>query len=62
MGTTAGGGNGLAPPPLTPAEEADLRKQQAEAQKQDALERRVLWDAEEGLGDVDAEGEVDDGA
>ena len=60
-GTTATGGNSLAAPSLTPAAEADLRKQQAEAQKHDALERRVVWDAEEGLGDVDAEGEADDG-
>lgn len=64
MGTT-GGEPGGAPPVLTPVEEATLRKQQVEAQRQDAEERRVVWDAEEGLSrastDVDAEGEADDG-
>lgn len=46
---------------LTPTEEAALRNHQVEAQRQDALDRRVVWDAEEGLDDVDAEGEIEDG-
>lgn len=54
-GTTDG--NGRHAPPLTPAEEATARLQQMALQKQDALERNVVWDAEEGLGDIDAEAE-----
>lgn len=61
MGTTAEGGHGIAPPPLTPKEEADLRREQAEAQRMDAFDRRIVWDAEEGLADMDADGEADDG-
>ena len=59
-GTTMGG-HSVALPPLTPKEEADLRREQVEAQRSDALERKVVWDAEEGLADVDADGEADDG-
>lgn len=46
-------------PALTPLEEIAARAQQLEAQRQDALERRVLWDADNGLCDEDAEGEDD---
>lgn len=60
LGTTADG-RYLNAPTLTPKEEAALRLQQLDVQRQDAAERRVVWDAEEGLGDVDAEGEDDDG-
>ncbi|KAI0822740.1 HORMA-domain-containing protein [Trametes gibbosa] len=35
-----------APPPLTPSEEAAMRAQQIEVQRHDALERRVVWDAD----------------
>ncbi|KAI0699230.1 HORMA domain-containing protein [Cytidiella melzeri] len=59
LGTTAG--QNLGAPTLTPAEEAALRLHQTEAQRQDAMDRRVIWDAEEGLNDVDAEGEDDEG-
>ena len=50
-------------PMLTPTEEIALRNRQAEVQRQDAEGRRVVWDAEEGLGDTDedAEGEDDEG-
>lgn len=60
LGTTADG-RYLNAPTLTPKEEAALRLQQLDVQRQDAAERRVVWDAEEGPGDVDAEGEDDDG-
>ncbi|CAL1707531.1 unnamed protein product [Somion occarium] len=56
LGTTSG--NGPLPPPLTPTEEAVTRAQQVEIQKKDANERRVVWDAEDGMGDAD--GEYDD--
>lgn len=60
-GTTA---HGINPAPLTPAEEAVARLQQIEVQKDDAQMRNIVWDAEEGLGnieeDVDAEGENED--
>ncbi|KIP10850.1 hypothetical protein PHLGIDRAFT_64843 [Phlebiopsis gigantea 11061_1 CR5-6] len=61
MGTTVTDGNAIAGPPLTPAEEVETRRQQNEVQVQDALNRRIAWDAEEGLSDLDAEGEIDDG-
>ncbi|KAI0707776.1 HORMA-domain-containing protein [Earliella scabrosa] len=35
---------------LTPAEEAAQRAQQVQAQRQDAMERRIVWDGDEGLG------------
>lgn len=57
LGTTNGYPH--AAPTLTPAEELTMRLQQAEIQRQDALERRVVWDGDEGLGDVDADGEDD---
>lgn len=60
LGTTTDGRDTSAPT-LTPTEEAALRLQQLEIQRQDAAERRVVWDAQEGLGDDDAEGEDDDG-
>ncbi|KAI9065377.1 HORMA-domain-containing protein [Trametes sanguinea] len=50
-------GNPFGAPPLTPAGEAALRAQQLEAQRQDALERRVVWDGDEGL--LDSEPRVD---
>ena len=40
----------FAAPPLTPAEEAAQRAQQVEAQRQDAAERRVVWDGDDGMG------------
>ncbi|KAF9227764.1 hypothetical protein BS17DRAFT_693612 [Gyrodon lividus] len=48
------------PPKLTPVEEARLRLEDAELQKNDALNRNVVWDADE---DEDAQGEEvsDDG-
>lgn len=39
----------FAAPPLTPAEEAAQRAQQVEAQRQDAAERRVVWDGDDGM-------------
>ncbi|KIJ69131.1 hypothetical protein HYDPIDRAFT_172597 [Hydnomerulius pinastri MD-312] len=47
-------------PKLTPVEEARLRSEDAELQKTDALDRNVVWDADE---DEDAQGEdvSDDG-
>ncbi|OCH86897.1 hypothetical protein OBBRIDRAFT_782465 [Obba rivulosa] len=57
LGTTQR--NGFTVPTLTPMEEAAARVQQVELQRQDALERRVAWDADEGLCDEDAEGEDD---
>ncbi|KAI0092965.1 HORMA domain-containing protein [Irpex rosettiformis] len=59
LGTTAEGKHPCAPM-LTPTEEAALRTHQAEVQRQDAQERRVVWDAEEGLGDLDADAEGED--
>lgn len=44
LGTTDGNPFGV--PPLTPAEEAAMRAQQIEVQRHDALERRVVWDAD----------------
>jgi meiosis-specific protein HOP1 len=48
------------PPKLTPVEEARLRVEDAELQRNDALNRNVVWDADE---DEDAQGEEvsDDG-
>ncbi|KAI0081208.1 HORMA-domain-containing protein [Panus rudis PR-1116 ss-1] len=57
LGTTQGL-DGLAPP-LTPAEEAVTRAEQVEVQRKDASRRRVVWDAEEGIADPDADGECD---
>lgn len=57
LGTTSR--NGQPAPPLTPLEEASLRAKQAEIQRQDANERRVVWDAEEGLTALDPDGEGD---
>jgi len=51
--------NGAAVPSLTPLQEASHRAQQAELQTNDALSRIIVWDAEDGLGDADAEGEDD---
>ncbi|RPD66479.1 hypothetical protein L227DRAFT_649196 [Lentinus tigrinus ALCF2SS1-6] len=39
----------FAAPPLTPSEEAAQRAQQVEAQRQDAAERRVVWDGDDGM-------------
>ncbi|OBZ65788.1 hypothetical protein A0H81_14343, partial [Grifola frondosa] len=57
LGTT--NGNSHQAPTLTPAEEATMRAQQVEAQLQDAIERRVVWDADNVLGDEDADGDDD---
>ncbi|EPQ57954.1 hypothetical protein GLOTRDRAFT_103922 [Gloeophyllum trabeum ATCC 11539] len=46
-------------PSLTPAEEATTRAQEIELQARDAEKRRVIWDAEDGLTDMDADGEQD---
>ncbi|KIK79348.1 hypothetical protein PAXRUDRAFT_36464 [Paxillus rubicundulus Ve08.2h10] len=48
------------PPKLTPVEEARLRVEDAELQRNDALNRNIVWDADE---DEDAQGEEvsDDG-
>ncbi|KAI8989768.1 HORMA-domain-containing protein [Trametes punicea] len=54
LGITSG--NTFGPPPLTPAEEAAVRAQQVEIQRRDALERRVIWDADEGLSDAGGTG------
>ncbi|KAJ3480231.1 hypothetical protein NLI96_g8494 [Meripilus lineatus] len=51
--------NGQAVHPLTPLEEASVRAQQAEAQRQDAMQRRVVWDAEDCLVEMDLDGEGD---
>ena len=48
LGTTEK--NMFAAAPLTPAEEAAQRAQQVQAQRQDAMERRIVWDGDEGLG------------
>ncbi|EGN95602.1 hypothetical protein SERLA73DRAFT_162415 [Serpula lacrymans var. lacrymans S7.3] len=42
-------------PRLTPVEEAEIRAQDAKLQMKDALERNIVWDADDG--EVDAEGE-----
>ncbi|KAI0780584.1 HORMA domain-containing protein [Trametes elegans] len=47
LGTTSG--NPFGAPPLTPVEEAAIRAQEIQVQRQDACERRVVWDAEDGL-------------
>ncbi len=57
LGTTSR--NGQPALPLTPLEEASLRAKQAEIQRQDAKERRVVWDAEDGLAGLDLDGEGD---
>ncbi|EMD38181.1 hypothetical protein CERSUDRAFT_104791 [Gelatoporia subvermispora B] len=57
LGTTQG--NAFTAPALSPVEEAAARLQQVEAQHQDALNRRVAWDADEGMCDEDADGEAD---
>ncbi|TCD71215.1 DNA binding protein [Steccherinum ochraceum] len=54
LGTTAG--RGPTAPVLTPVEEAAARVQQAEVQRSDAAERRVAWDAEDGLINVNERG------
>ncbi|KAI0647405.1 HORMA domain-containing protein [Trametes meyenii] len=46
-------------PQLTPAEEAVVRAQQVEVQRQDASERRVVWDADDGLAGFDGRGDAD---
>ncbi|KAH9930747.1 uncharacterized protein B0H18DRAFT_1116858 [Fomitopsis serialis] len=57
LGTT--GGHTYAAPVLTPAEEASVRVQQMEIQRRDAIDRRVVWDADDGMCDADADGEED---
>ncbi|KZT09612.1 HORMA-domain-containing protein [Laetiporus sulphureus 93-53] len=57
LGTTNAGE--FSAPILRPADEAATRLQQAQIQRDDALERRVVWDGDDGLCDVDAEGEDD---
>ena len=60
-GTTTKGGHAA---PLTPAEEAVPRLQQIEVQREDAERRKVVWNAEGGLGsietDADADGEIEE--
>ncbi|TFK54684.1 DNA-binding protein [Heliocybe sulcata] len=46
-------------PSLTPAEEAASRAQENELQVKDAEKRCIIWDAEDGLTDMDAEGDDD---
>ncbi|PCH37883.1 hypothetical protein WOLCODRAFT_96043 [Wolfiporia cocos MD-104 SS10] len=57
MGTTHS--STLTAPTLTPMEEAAIRLQQTEAQRKDAMVRRVAWDADDGMCDPDADSEVD---
>ncbi|KZT71267.1 HORMA-domain-containing protein [Daedalea quercina L-15889] len=57
LGTTAG--HMHTGPVLTPAEEAAVRLQQMEMQRRDAMERHIVWDADSGLCDADADGEKD---
>ncbi|CDO73614.1 hypothetical protein BN946_scf185014.g84 [Trametes cinnabarina] len=45
-------GNPFGAPPLTPAGEAAMRVQQIDIQRQDAIERRVVWDGDDGLLDA----------
>ncbi len=60
LGTTSG--NPFGAPPLTPAEEASMRAQQIEIQREDALERRVVWDTDIELADMNgSEGEEHSG-
>ncbi|KAI0333593.1 HORMA-domain-containing protein [Cubamyces sp. BRFM 1775] len=47
LGTTSANPFGV--PPLTPVEEAAMRAEQIHIQRQDALERRVVWDADDGV-------------
>ncbi|EED82474.1 predicted protein [Postia placenta Mad-698-R] len=57
LGTTTG--HVHAAPALTPVEEAAMRLQQVQLQREDALARHVVWDADDGLCDIDADGEED---
>ena len=45
LGTTSA--NPFGAPPLTPVEEATMRAEQIHIQRQDASERRVVWDADD---------------
>lgn len=56
----AGITSGISAPTLTPIEEASIRAQQSKVQAEDAINRRVVWDAENGMGDNDADAEGDD--
>ncbi|KAH9901464.1 HORMA domain-containing protein [Cubamyces lactineus] len=47
LGTTSA--NPFGAPPLTPVEEAAMRAEQIHIQRQDASERRVVWDADDGV-------------
>ncbi|KAI0672868.1 HORMA-domain-containing protein [Trametes maxima] len=57
LGTTTG--NPFGAPQLTPAEEAAVRAKQAEVQRQDANERRIVWDADDGLVGSDGTGNAE---
>lgn len=57
LGTTIG--HPYAAPVLTPVEEAEVRQKQVETQRRDAKQRQVVWDADGGMCDVDADGEED---
>ncbi|KAH9843171.1 HORMA-domain-containing protein [Rhodofomes roseus] len=57
LGTTVG--HTHAAPVLTPTEEAAARMQQMEIQRRDAMDRQVVWDADDGMCDADADGEED---
>ncbi|KAK0196564.1 HORMA domain-containing protein [Armillaria mellea] len=53
-GTTT---RGVTAPTLSPTEEATLRMEQAEKQKEDAENRNIVWSAEDVMCDEDADGE-----
>ena len=59
LGTTQKHGNSALH--LTPVEEAAARLQQVQAQKRDADSRKVVWDAENGLGNPEGESGKADG-
>ncbi|KAI0785638.1 HORMA domain-containing protein [Abortiporus biennis] len=60
LGTVCG--QGATAPPLTPAEEAITRAQQVDAQRRDAQERNVVWNAEEAASDIKSEDDMDQDA
>lgn len=57
LGTTIG--HPYAAQVLTPVEEAEVRQKQIQTQRRDAKERQVVWDADDGMCDADADGEED---
>lgn len=63
VGTTQpNSGLTVSAPPLTPVEEAAVREQENQIQRDDAMKRQVVWDAEDELGEQDADGESDSGS